>query len=288
MKIAVSSYSFQPLINDGLLTHPDCVAKAKELGFDAIEFTEMQGRGDIEKQQECARLCRKNADELGVEIYAYALGADLCKETEEERKEEIERLKKQLDIAKILGVKVVRHDACYTYGNKYPRRSFEMMLPFIVEATRELADYAESLGIRTCSENHGLIVQDSDRMERLFNAVCHENYGLLIDIGNFTCVDEDHVKAVSRLAPYAIHAHAKDMIIRNEPTKLFEARTRGGNYFCGTVIGEGDVPVRKCIEALKLAKYDGFLTIEFEGPGNCIDNVARSLYNLRSILSEIN
>lgn len=48
------------------------------------------------------------------------------------------------------------------------------------------------------------------------------------------------------------------------------------------------VPVRKCLEALKLAKYDGFLTIEFEGPGNCIDNVARSLANLKGILSEIN
>ena len=42
MKIGVSSYSFSQYIRAGKMTQFDCVSKAKEMGFDAIEFTELQ------------------------------------------------------------------------------------------------------------------------------------------------------------------------------------------------------------------------------------------------------
>ena len=42
MKLAVSSYSFQQYLQDGRLTQLSCIAKAKELGFDAIEFTDLE------------------------------------------------------------------------------------------------------------------------------------------------------------------------------------------------------------------------------------------------------
>ena len=65
------------------------------------------------------------------------------------------------------------------------------MLPTIAANARKVTEYAATLGIKTCSENHGTIAQDSYRVEKLFSAVAHENYGLLVDMGNFACVDED-------------------------------------------------------------------------------------------------
>ena len=44
------------------MTQPDCVEKAKELGFDAIEFTDIDGAGDIEKQKKNAVAIREKAD----------------------------------------------------------------------------------------------------------------------------------------------------------------------------------------------------------------------------------
>ena len=38
MKIAASSYSFAQLIRKGEMTQFETIAKAKEMGFDAIEF----------------------------------------------------------------------------------------------------------------------------------------------------------------------------------------------------------------------------------------------------------
>lgn len=43
MKFAVSSYSFGQYTGSGRLTTFGCIEKAKEMGFDAIEFVEFNG-----------------------------------------------------------------------------------------------------------------------------------------------------------------------------------------------------------------------------------------------------
>lgn len=107
-------------------------------------------------------------------------------------------------------------------------------------------------------------------------------------MGNFLCVDENPLTAVSRVATYAIHAHAKDMLFFDGTVPRFSmASTRGGNYFKGTVIGEGNVPVLACLRALKKAKYDGFLSIEYEGGEDCITSIAVSKENLEKYLELI-
>ena len=199
----------------------------------------------------------------------------------------MERLKKQVDIAAILGCSVMRHDVCYGTGKTGTSRSFGLMLPTIAENTRAVTEYAATKGIKTCTENHGYIAQDSYRVEQLFNAVAHDNYGLLVDIGNFLCADEDPAMAVSRVAPYAVHVHLKDMLYRSAPTGACRNMTRGGNYFCGTVVGEGDVPVKQCLRIIRATGYDGFISLEYEGSEDCLAGIARGLANVKKILEEL-
>ena len=281
MKISVSSYSFSQYIRAGKLTQLETVAKAKEIGFDAIEFTDIIAE-DFEAQKVMAQKIHDEAERCGIEINAYTIGANLYNDDEALCEAEVERLKKQLEIAKILGVKVMRHDVCYKLTEK--ARSFDMMLPTIAKYVRKLTEYAATLGIRTCSENHGFIAQDSDRVERLFNAVNHENYGLLVDMGNFLCVDENPITAVSRVAPYAFHVHAKDFKYSDLNKGIL---TRGGNYIYGCVIGEGVVPVKQCLVAIKRTGYDGFVSIEFEGTEDCIAGITRGYNNLKAYIESI-
>ncbi len=286
MKVSVSAYSFSQYIRQQKMTQFDTIAKAKEQGFDAIEFTDIDGKEDYALQVENARKLRAEADRLGMEINAYTIGGCLFQETQEAMDTEVERLKKQVDIAKILGAPIMRHDVTYYLTKTGNGRSFDLQLPFIAENARKITEYAATQGIQTCTENHGYIAQDSDRVERLFNAVAHDNYGLLVDIGNFLCVDEDPIHAVSRVAPYAIHVHIKDMLIRNAPVGKM-VMTRGGNYYKGTVVGEGDVPVKQCLQILKRAGYDGFVSLEYEGSEDCIAGISRGLSNIRQILSQL-
>ena len=282
MKISVSSYSFMQYIRDGRLSVLDTVAKAHELGFEAIEFIDLPG-GSLEEQKEYARAIRKKADELNMTVNAYTIGGQLYLGSAEADEAEVERLKGQVDVAEILGAGVMRHDCIYRLYKEGKGRSFDLMLPTIAENARKITEYASSKGIRTCVENHGYIAQDSDRMERLFNAVDHENFGLLVDMGNFSCADEDNVRAVSRVAPYAIHAHAKDMHLSQEPLPGY-GQTRGCNYFKGAVIGNGDVDVKRCVEILKRVGYDGYLSIEFEGSEDCIESIAKGYEFLLALI----
>ena len=283
MKISVSSYSYRQYIKDGKMTQFDCVAKAKEMGFDAIEFIDIEGE-TLEERKENAKKIREEADRLGIEINAYTVSANLYKETEEESDAEVERLKGQLDIAKILGAKVLRHDLCWELKKTGNAKSFDLMLPELAERARRIADYGEKLGIKTCSENHGRIAQDSERMERTFNAVNHDNYGLLVDMGNFMSIGEDPAMAVSRLAPYAVHVHVKDVKSRTEEFEGYRYISRNGRFNVATVIGTGDVPIEQCLRVLISSGYDGFLTVEYEAPDDCIEGIAKGKANLEAML----
>ncbi len=286
MKVSVSSYSFHQYVKSGKMTQLECIAKAKELGFDAIEFTDVAG-ADYEEQVENAKKLRAEADRLGMPINAYTIGANLYYDTEEECEKEVTRLKGQLDIAKILGASVMRHDVCYQLGKSGNSRSFGLMLPTIAKNARAVTEYGASLGIKTCTENHGYIAQDSYRVESLFNAVNHDNYGLLVDFGNFVCADEEPAHSVSRVAPYAVHVHIKDMLVREVPAPFCSAMTRGGNYFAGVAIGEGDVPVLKCLKIMKRAGYDGYVSLEYEGKEDCLLGIAKGIKKIREYLAAI-
>ena len=265
MKTSVSSYSFQYLINQGSENQFTVIQRAKDLGFDAIEFTELTPH-DGSTQAEYAAELRKEAQRCGIEISCYSVGADfLGRDT----KEEIERLKQQVDIAVLLGANLMRHDTGFVFPEgtrKY--QGFTNVLPKFAEGCRAVTEYAAEKGVRTCTENHGKFSQDSDRVELLINTVAHENFGALVDMGNFLCADEDPVNAVGRLAPYAFNVHVKDFLKKSgnefDPGDGF-FRSRGGAFLRGTVAGHGVVPLAQCVRALKDVGYDGYLTLEFEG-----------------------
>ena len=83
-------------------------------------------------------------------------------------------------------------------------------------------------------ENHGFFVQDSDRMEKLYNQVHHPNFKLLIDVGNFLCVDESPVHAVSRLAPFLnmfISKTFMSKVVEKRQTGEGFFQTRGGTFY---------------------------------------------------------
>lgn len=281
MKISVSSYSFSQMMRDDGLTQKDCIAKAKELGFDAIDFAEIATPDGMTDKDYVLELVDE-AHKVGIEIQSFALGADFINRDADE---EVKRICGLLDAVALTDAKVIRHDA--TQGNK--DISFDKALPILADACRRIAEYAQTKGIKTTVENHGFFCQDSNRVERLYNAVNHPNFGLLVDIGNFTCADEKPEIAVGRTAPYAAYVHIKDFHIKNaegtDPGEGFFT-SRNGTYLRGAIIGHGDVPVRQCLKTLKKAGYDGNFAIEFEGIEHPMTGLRIGLANLRKYLED--
>ncbi|MGB8452410.1 MAG: sugar phosphate isomerase/epimerase [Anaerocolumna sp.] len=283
MKISVSSYSFNKLLSSGEITQLDCILKAKELGFDAIEFVDILAPEGISKDK-YAEILSKECNRLGLPISSFTFGSDFLTGSGGNTQLEIERVKKMVDLAVILGAKLIRHDATTGDG-----RSFDTILPIIAGACREVTIYAAVKGIKTTVENHGFFCQDSDRVEKLYNAVGHENFGLLADMGNFLCADEAPDKAFGKIAPYTFYAHAKDFHVKSamlpNPGEGF-FRSRSGNYLRGAIIGHGDVPVLHCIRALKNVNFDGYIAIEFEGMEETINGITIGYDNLKRYINE--
>lgn len=285
MEIAVSSYSFQRLINNGTYNQLSIIEKAKEIGFDAIEFVDICPHDETDKK-EYAKKLKSECERLGMKISAFTFSADFLNGSDGNIQAETERVKSQIDLAEILGAKIIRHDA--TNGVK--GKSFGMLLPVLADACRNVTEYAAEKGIKTTVENHGLFCQDSDRVIDLYTAVNHENFGILCDMGNFLCADENPMRAVAAVASLASYVHAKDFhLLSAEGTDPGEGffRTRGGNYLRGAIIGHGNVPIKACLFALKNAGYNGTIAIEFEGIEDNIKALQIGLANLRRYTEEL-
>lgn len=283
MRIAVSTYSFSQLVGAGRMTELEVIAKARAMGFEGIEFTGFSppaGRSAAELAAEVRAEC----DRIGIRPVCYTVGADFLGGSGGDWRAEVERLKGDIAVARTLGVSLMRHDAAWGFskGHVGPR-GFDDALPVLAGACRAVAEFAAARGIRTMVENHGFFCQESERVEKLVNAVGHANFGALLDVANFLCADEDPARAVGRLAPYAFHVHVKDFHVRSgdrpDPGRGW-FQSRGGSYLRGAIIGHGDVPVLQCLRVLRRSGYDGALAIEFEGLEDPVRGIEIGLENL--------
>ena len=257
MKIGVNSYSFSQWMRQTGADYCAMCDKAKELGFEGIELVDLSLKVQpAEDLTALARTIRAHCERIELPIAAYTIRADFL-----DNPEEVQRLRGQVDLAAELGAPLMRHDI--TWRRDVPWRE---IIRTTQERIRDVAAYAQTRGVKTCTENHGFVMQDAERMETLMRAVDHPNYGWLVDIGNFLCADEPPIHAMPIAAPYAVHVHAKDFLLKSEsPGDDSWFETRGGQWLRGTVLGHGVVPVRRCIAELKAAGYDGWISVEFEG-----------------------
>ncbi|MFA6729735.1 MAG: sugar phosphate isomerase/epimerase [Eubacteriales bacterium] len=287
MKSCISTYSFSRMFQKAGWTLFDAIDKTKELGADGVEFVLGDETPTGETLSDYAKRLASHAREKGLSTPIYTTGADFLYRDADS---EVERLKAHIDAAADAGITLLRHDIAAAFPKDYSGpKTFEAVFK-VIPPIRRVAEYALSKGVTTCSENHGRLVQDSERMHAIFSMVDHPNYKYLCDIGNFGGVDEDCAVAVSKLLPFVVHVHAKDCFWRSGmlPNPGFGwSRTRGGDYRRATIYGQGDVPTLKCLSIIYNSGYRGEVSLEFEGIEDCLTAIEVSLANLKRDISLI-
>ena len=288
MKIGVSSYSYEKLFRKGLIDSFGIIKQTKDFGFDAIEFSGIPG-DTYDKRYQLAKQIKKACDDVDLEIANYSTGADLIKGSDWDIEKETDKIKKEIDIANILGVSKMRHDASFGFSANDPKaRVLDFYIEKIAKGCTILTEYAKQANIRTMIENHGKYCQHSQDVLKIYNAVNNDNFGILIDIGNFLCVDQNPIDGVSDLASYAFHVHAKDFHYKagynlNPGTGWF--LTKQGNYLRGSIIGHGEVPLKECINIMKTYGYNDVLSIEFEGIEDVMMAIENGYDNLKRLVN---
>ncbi len=287
MKSCISTYSFHRLYNDDF-TRFDAIEQTKKLGCDGVEFVLDDNAPAGYTAREYALALTERAHSCGLEVPIYTTSANFFVP---DPSTEVDRIKKHIDIAAECGIKLLRHDVTWVYYPEYQGvRTYKAVIDHVAPYISEVADYAKSAGVKTCSENHGSLMQDSTRMLELFYAVNNPNYGFLCDMANFGSVDEDSSTAVSSLLDLIVHVHAKDVFVRSgmsyDPGEGFN-RSRGGNFRRSTIFGHGDVPTFQILSAIKASGYDGYVSLEFEGMEDVMTAISIGTRNIIRMINDL-
>ena len=303
MKLGISSYSLNAHQKDGTMNILDIVDWAKEHGCEHLELVPFDTPFLLEDgsiNTPLVQSIKDRADSVGLELSSFSQNACVMKDTEQEVRDEIERIKKYMQICTMLGIKKMRHDTC---TGQHPQQintpqQFEKDFPRLVAAIQELADYAASIGLNTTLENHGRYVNGADRIIRLIEAANRPNLGMTMDVGNFRCVDEINDVSVAKCVSYADCIHLKDFYIRPADRMVTEGEAScfGGRWFptCsgktllrGSILGQGDLDIWNILSIVKHAGYDQHISIEFEGMEECCAATDMCLKTARYIWNHV-
>jgi inosose dehydratase len=285
MKTGVSTYSLSRAIKAGEMTVIDVIEWIAENGGEHVEIVPI----GFEMTDELTKEIVAKTKELNLDISSYTIGANFIDKDESELQVEIERVKKEVDIAVALGTKLMRHDVAYRSPEDTSLDQFDQDLPVIVKGCQAVADYAAQFGITTSIENHGYHVQHFDRVQKVIKVVNRDNFKTTIDIGNFVVVDINPLAGVAKNAPLASMVHVKDFYLRNvdrDPGEGFN-KSLGGNYWRGAIVGHGDINIQVALQILKDAGYDGYLSLEFEGMEECRQGAKIGLANINRYVKNL-
>ncbi len=267
MKLGISTYSLHTAFAAGELTLKEVIETIADLGAEHAEIVPL-GFSLIDNP-ELVDVILQTAADRGLELSNYAIGANFAGLEAAERRRELDRVKREVDVCAALGIQRMRHDVASSPDLSIVH--FLEELPQLAEACREIADYASGFGITTSVENHGYFIQHSDRVQALVNAVGRDNFRTTLDVGNFLCADENPLIAVAGNLKLASMVHLKDFYIRPQDRHPGEGwfQSSGGNWLRGAIVGQGDIDMPRVLQLVKESGYDGYISIEFEGMEEC-------------------
>ncbi|RYY60260.1 MAG: sugar phosphate isomerase/epimerase [Chitinophagaceae bacterium] len=238
----------------------DFARKAKELGFDAIEYVnqlyQVDGSNKTASIRNLAQELKKRSDDEGVRNVQIMVDneGDLCATSKEKRQQAIDNHKRWIDASHYLGCVSTRVNL-FGDSDKDPAAWQAMS----VESLSVLADYAAPLKLNVVVENHGGLSSDASKLAAVMKAVGKQNCGTLPDFGNFCvrrengaawgapCVEQyDIYKGTSELMPYA----------KGVSAKTFDFKANGD---------EATIDYERMGKIIRDSGFTGYLGVEYEG-----------------------
>lgn len=218
---------------------------AKDLGYDGIEIRGVKNELYAPKIKEFQPANVKNTkQQLGVLGLEVACLTSACYMHKKELKAEtVKEAFEYIDTAAALGARYIR-----VMGDTDPQPKGEVDVAWVKDTYAEIAEYGAKKGVTPLVETNGYFA-DTKKLKKLLDGVL--NTGVIWDIHHpFRYFGESPEETLANIGPYVCHVHLKDSVIAGGKVKY-------------TMLGYGDLPVRKCIEGLKAQKFEGFYSLEW-------------------------
>lgn len=247
-----------------------CIDHAARMGFDGLEILMRQlastERGELMK-------IKRRAFLAGLPLMGYSTHQGFLSPDPEKRAAQVKHTTDCLEQAYQLGIPTMRVNSG-TWGTS---KSFDELMAnrgmekpvdghteedaygWVIEAYQKLAAEAAQRGVVMGLENHWGLGRTPEGVKRVVDAVDSPWLRVTLDTGNFL---EDPYDRLRELAP---------------DTVLLQAKT----YFGGGVWYTLDLDYGRIASIMKEAKFDGWVSLEFEGKEDPLTAIPKSLELLR-------
>ena len=248
-KLGIVHYNFRDFSFDEFLRF------VSDTGFDNVELQVNDVWSTrIANPEKNAEKIREKVESHGLTVSAFAAGNDFVVLDEEVVRSQVERMRRIVGLAKILGASAIRTEGGAPKDSVPENRWIEAMAGCLSRCV----EFAEKEGIYLAVDNHGLVTNNCNLQVELFERVGSKYVGANLDTMNYRWFGHDLVTVEGYyeiIAPYTLHLHLKD--------------GRGArSAYRGEALGEGEINLTKAIHCLKAAGYDGSWCCEYEGREN--------------------
>jgi L-ribulose-5-phosphate 3-epimerase len=246
VKIAISSYSLRSHVNREI-PYWDFPRYARDtFGVDAVEIIQTHiSRPDVDGIDRLGEgLAAANVTLVSMPIDV----GHISRPDRARRDRDLRLLRLWIDAAASLGCPIVRVN------------SRDGDLELAIDGYQQLVDYATPLGVTVTMENHGGFSADRAAAEMILARV--PGLATSPDFGNFK--EHERYDFLAAMAPRAAIVHAKTLDFAADSTMpAFD--------------------FARCVRIVEESGFTGYYSIEFEGDGDQVDGVRRSLALLREI-----
>jgi len=264
----LAAYSFRDYFVDVSHARDKNIDSARRITlFDFIDFCAEQGVGaeltsyyfPPDVTQEFLIQVKRHAFLRGVPISGTAVGNTFTLPKGKMRDEQIAYVKKWIDYAQTLGTSHIR-----VFAGEAGKLDRAETFALCREAMEECCGYAGTKGIFLGLENHGGIVAEADAILDLVKSIKSPWFGVNLDTGNF--ITDDPYGDLARCAPYAVNVQLKTEIQKHGKEKQ-------------------PADLARLIQILRDAKYQGYVTLEYEAAEDPWQAVPDALKRLRALLA---
>jgi sugar phosphate isomerase/epimerase len=213
------------------------------------------------------REIRQRAADLGMEIaFLTPYITDLNSLDETTHRAQLDLLQRAIEVAVALGAPGLR-----VYGGKeVPEAAWQPHFERLVAGLRIGGELAQAAGLTLAVENHQTTMTVSaQRTMEVVRAVGLKSVGVLYDQANLTHMhQEEFAEAMELQRGTIVHVHVKDFVEKPGRDRSSSGSVAympaEGRAIITRVVGEGIVPWKQILTALRATGYDGWISLELE------------------------
>jgi sugar phosphate isomerase/epimerase len=161
---------------------------------------------------------------------------------------------------------------CRVFGGGASDEDRQVQFDRTLDAMKRIAEYADKKGVMLALENHGGIPLTGEEQVAMIEGVASDRFKATIDVGNYMSGGQEGLDGTKIAAPYCGYVHFKDFM------KVPSDGTAWGWTTKSCTVGVGAVDHVGCLRALADAGYEGWVALEYEGPGDERIGVEESIY----------